>query len=54
MHFWWHANVSKINDIGSQVCKFSYNEPLDLHVFCDASETCLGGHLITGSEDEHL
>ena len=43
-----------MNEIGSQLCQFSYNEPQDLHVFCNASETGFGGHLTTGSEDEPL
>jgi len=48
MHF------CQMNEIGSQLCQLSYNETQDLHVFCDASITGLGGHLTTGSEDEPL
>ena len=34
----WYANVRKMNEIGSQLCQFSYNEPQELHVYCDASK----------------
>jgi hypothetical protein len=50
----WHDNVRKMNEIGSQISQFSCNEPQNLHVFCDASETGFGGHLTTDSDDEPL
>ena len=52
--FFWHVNVRKNNEIGSQLCQCSYNEPYDLHVFCDAYETGFDGHMTADSEDEPL